>query len=479
MTIGGITSSSLMNSLLQATTATKQSATDTSSASPAQSDPAYVLSLGQQRSQGALLGYGQLGQLVNQAESSLASMDQRDPNLSVKLGNGTQLTETHSVDVRQLAQAQVVTSRGFAAANQAVIATGTLSIQTGSYDTAANSFTAAGDPVSVAISDGSLNGVAAAINAAGAGLTASVVQAADGQYELQVTGQTGVANAFQLSGIDALSYDPAAPTFSGLQDTQFAQDAQYAVDGGTMQTSSTNTVSIGNSLSATLTATGTMSVSVPFGFSQTLGAANTLADSVNSLLSGLGGLTGSGEQLAGDTGPASTLGKALGQALTQTFPGSEATLAGVGITVQSDGTLAVDQAKLQAAYTSDPTGTRSLLDKAATAVKQTLGGSDDQIKGQLQDLVTAMIAQGPSLAEVLGQDNTSADASSLAGGMFNQNDALLGLFGDGSSQSQTSSLSDILAQMSSGTSDTSGTDTTADTSLAAALQSLSASSSGG
>jgi flagellar hook-associated protein 2 len=447
MTISGITSSLLSSGLFSSGASTQQPAQVSTTAGGVDSTPAYQLALGQQQSQSALLGYGALGKLVNQAGASLADMDTANPNVSVADGTGKPLMETHSIDVQQLAQAQVVTSGGYASASQTIAATGTLTLQQGTYESASDSFIATGDPVAIPIGDGSLNGIAASINAAGAGLSASVVKGSDGTFELQVTGQTGADSAFQLSGIAALAYDPAAPSFTGLQASQSAQDAQYTVNGGAVQTSPSNTdVAVISGITANLSATGAMTVSVPFGFNQASGAARTLATSVNTLLGGLQGLTGQGNELAGDTGPASQLLKVIDQALSQTSSGGSS-LADIGVTVQQDGTLAVDQGKLQSAFTSDPSGTRALIDQAAAAVRQALSGSgqaSDQISTQLKTFVAHMMAQIPSLAEILGI--SGSDSSQQTSDPFGQS----------TQSSQSGQLAALAGQGPSSSSDLSG-----------------------
>lgn len=479
MSVSGVTLSPLLANLLRnsgiETASTTTSETPATTASGLDSSPAYLLSLGQQQSGTALLGYGNLGKLVRQVDTSLAAMDQNNPAVIARIGGGALMQESHTLDVRQLAQAQVLTSGEYASASQTMAGTGTLAIQGGSYDPETQTFMANADSVTIEITDGSLNGIADAINAADIGLTASVIEGADGGYRLQVAGLTGADNAFQLSGVAGLTYDPSAPSAGSLQATQSATDALYTVDGGPLQSSWTNAgVAVTSTITATLTATGPMTVSVPFGFAQASGAAQTLVNAVNVLLVGLGGLTGSGDALAGDTGPASQLGDAISQALSQVTGGSGdlSNLSDIGITVQSDGTLAVDATKLQSAYSSDPAATRDLLDQAAEAVRQVLsgsGGASDQIQSQLGTLVQTMLAQMPSLTDILNQaDSGSSQIDGLFGvstqddpllaalqggsglaavlGQGDQNSSLLSAFGSGAYDSQNDALVQALTE---------------------------------
>ena len=192
-------------------------------------------------------------------------------------------------------------------------------------------------------------------------------------------------------------------------------------------------------------------VSVPFGYTEAAGAAQSLVDTVNTLIGGIAGLTGSGDTLAGDSGTASTLSKTLDQALSQSFQGSGSltSLSDLGITVQSDGTLAVDQGKLQSAYASDPTGTRAVLDQAASAVTQALsgsGGANEQIHSQLKEFVNALMAQMPSLTQILSGESGTGSS---------QNQSLLsslaGLGGTGTGTGTGTSTSTLLAELGLGT----------------------------
>jgi flagellar hook-associated protein 2 len=172
MAVTGITSSSLLTALSQSGTSVARSTAQTATSKAADSSPAYLLSLGEQQNKAALLGYDRLGKLVGQADSSLAAMDRDNPAVIATIGGGTPLAESHSLDVQQLAQAQVLTSGAYGSANQSLASAGTLVIQTGTYDASSGTFLPAGDPMTVSITDGSLTGVAAAINGAKAGVTA-------------------------------------------------------------------------------------------------------------------------------------------------------------------------------------------------------------------------------------------------------------------------------------------------------------------
>ena len=148
----------------------------------------------------------------------------------------------YQVEVAALATAQQVRSAAFAA-NDAVVGTGSLTIQVGS-----------GDPVAITIDENNstLAGIADAINKAGAAVTAGVIHDGGGNYYLTLAaGETGSANTVSLAvadddgnnsdalGLSALYTDPAAGT---LTQTLAAGNARLSVNGIAVERSG-NTIS--------------------------------------------------------------------------------------------------------------------------------------------------------------------------------------------------------------------------------------------
>jgi hypothetical protein len=166
-----------------------------------------------------------------------------------------------------------------------------------------------------------------------------------------------------------------------------------------------------------------------FGRDEVTKAASTLADAVNSLVKGAGQMTQADEKASSGSesqsesesqsqseGPASTLGPALRDVIRRDFSGSGSfsRLGDIGISAGDDGTVAVDTAKLESAFASDPQGTRALLAKTANALREAVAGQDGdkaiggQIASQMRRLTTSL-AQSPSLLDLL---NSSSDGSS-------------------------------------------------------------------
>ncbi len=153
----------------------------------------------------------------------------------------------YSIEVAQLARPQTLASAPFAGSDS-VVGEGTLRIQMGTLDPSGTAFTpdAARPEVAVSIPAGAtLAQVRDAINAAGAGVTATLVADGTGQRLMLRGAESGAAQAFGITvddadggsldanGLSALAFDPAAGAGAGrnLQLTQSAQDALLSVNG--------------------------------------------------------------------------------------------------------------------------------------------------------------------------------------------------------------------------------------------------------
>jgi flagellar hook-associated protein 2 len=181
-------------------------------------------------------------------------VDSTDSGAVSASATATASAGSHSVQVSQLAQSQVLASNYYAASSSTV-GTGTLTIEVGT--TASGVFTprtgAAPVTVTIAAADQTLAGVRDAINAAKAGVTASIVTGAGGA-RLVLRGADGADSSVRIgvadgdgsntdaTGLSALAWDPAATAGTGknLGQTQAAQDARFTLDGVEL-TSATNT----------------------------------------------------------------------------------------------------------------------------------------------------------------------------------------------------------------------------------------------
>ncbi|MDQ6685645.1 MAG: flagellar filament capping protein FliD [Pseudomonadota bacterium] len=194
---------------------------------------------------------------------TLTSATSSDPG-SVSAGtSGTATPGLYSVGVGAQASTQtVVSASGQFVDATSVVGTGSLTITLGAYGAPDPSlpptFTAkaAATPVTITIgpSDNTLGGIRDKINAANAGVTASIVTDSSGSRLSLQSSATGAVNGFQVSvadsdgnnvdnlGLSRLAYDGTSPWGTQLTRTQTSADAVAYIN-GIRVTSTTNSVS--------------------------------------------------------------------------------------------------------------------------------------------------------------------------------------------------------------------------------------------
>jgi flagellar hook-associated protein 2 len=370
-----------------------------------------------QTAQNSLNAYQQFNQTLGSVQSSLLSIVS-EPFTSANSGitssnNGVAYISPSAatnlaVNVTQLAQQQQIqtgltttnttTTPGFTTNGTEVYQTGTLTLQIGNVNTTAGSFTAAGQPVTINVTDGSLAGVVKAINGANSGVTASVITDKNGNSQIQITGpNTGAANGFVLTGADTggsgnslatLNYsDSTAANAVNYASIKQAQDAQYTVN-GTQTSSPTNlNVPIAAGINLNLLTIGSTVISQPQASTGITNAANSLVSTINGVFQVLQQFTGANGPLANDPTTVELFQNDVDLALGGAYgTGTNQTLSQLGITQQADGTYAVNAQQLSAAYEQDPTGTQTVLSQVASAlvgVVQQYSGQYGQVTQQI------------------------------------------------------------------------------------------------
>lgn len=208
---------------------------------------ARISALGQLRS--ALSGIAtSLDTRVRSGELGL-QLASSDAAISVeRIGSGPSGAIASGVVVNRLAAGQRLTSPTLTSAGDPV-GEGTLTIITGRrtpiIDEQGNpsfSFAAGAQPsvnINITAANNSLSGLAAAINASGAGITASII-ASQGRATLVMRGAEGADNAFIISAAPAAPVVPGSPGLERFNHTpgaetmvhgDTARDAELAVDG--------------------------------------------------------------------------------------------------------------------------------------------------------------------------------------------------------------------------------------------------------
>ncbi|WAW09550.1 flagellar filament capping protein FliD [Oxalobacter vibrioformis] len=290
---------------------------------------------------------------------------------------------SYSLFVKQLAQAQKLAAAGQAKANEA-IGGGSITIEFGkvsggTYDEVTGKYTGASfeandsgaKSVDIA-ADSTLEDIRDAINAAGVGVTASIVN--DGKenpYRLVLTSnETGEEQSMRITVSDdadqalkdLLNHDPAEDAGQAMQQTVKAQNAIFTLDGIEI-TKSKNAVSdaitgVTLTLLAESEKASTITVKQDTSGAKTavenfVGAYNTLVNSLKSMTAydpekkAASVLTGDSAVRSVQTQLKSVFSQVLGGEVGYRM------LSDIGITLDKDGVLNIDNTKLNAALEKD------------------------------------------------------------------------------------------------------------------------------
>jgi flagellar hook-associated protein 2 len=269
----------------------------------------------------------------------------------------------------------------------------------GVYSDATFSANASKAPVSVVIgaSNNTLAGIRDAINAAHAGVTASIIN--DGgasPYRLTITSNdTGATNSLSISASgDAdiaalLGYDPQGAGVQNLTQTQVARNAEISIDGVSV-TSASNTVvdaiqgvTLNLKKIHTSPLTDSTAVTVQRDNSGLAAALGAMVKAYNDTNKTIASATAKSAVFQGDNGVLGMQAQVrsiLGG--TQETGSAYTVLSQLGVGFQKDGSLALDSAKLNAALTADPDAVASLtaaVSKAINAAATSLLGASGPV----------------------------------------------------------------------------------------------------
>lgn len=320
---------------------------------------------------------------------------------SLTTGTGTAVAGNHSIQVNQIAAAQTNLSNAYALASSQVNGGNafdlTVTVGTGVAAKTKSLHFAAGSTITTVMNQ---------LNQAGAGVQAQLVNSGSGTtpYQLElIAQQSGTANAFSVSVTDTASGAAADLGFAHV--LQPPADASLVVDGVTL-TRSTNTVTdaIGgltlNLFSPTAPAGTTTPAPVTFQVgrdtSTISGNLNNFVTAYNNFVKSAATLGAAGNASANaSAGPLyndSTLKMVVNQIQNlvtgndSRFTGLTAALRSVGIAIQRDGTLAVDN---QSAMTSTLTNGAAFATFASQLTSATGIPAAD-------NLFTAFTSQAPA-----------------------------------------------------------------------------------
>ena len=371
------------------------------------------------------------------AFDSLSASSSNSAAFSATVGSGATLG-SYSVSISQLAQAQQMVSSTAYSSSSATVGTGTLQLSLGG-----SSFS-----VSIGGSNNTLSGIAAAINSASGnpGIQASVVTGTSGAHLVLTSTLTGAANTISIaetdtgSGLSALTYGSGSTNYT--QQTA-AQDASFSI-AGISYTSPSNTVTdalsgVTLNLQATTTSAASLTVAENTSTIQTniqsfVDAYNTLQSSLTTL-GGYNASTGTAGPLMGN--PALTIAQSQIQSalysMVDTGSSTYTSLASIGITANSDGSLSLNTAQLSVA-----------LNTNFSAVSTLFGGTNGVASGLNTVLNNELGSNGSiaSLSQSLVQQNTALTQQSQ---QLTQRMSLL----QASLTEQYSALNALLSQLQS------------------------------
>ena len=299
---------------------------------------------------------------------------------------------SYNVEVASLATAHKLTSG--AVASGTTLGAGTMQITAGdnTYD--------------ITVKEGaSLSDVAKAINAksGGTGVTASVINASDGQHLVFNATQTGSAGALKVttSGGDLaqFAYDTASGD-TALTETTAAANARLTIDGLEVTGSSNELTDVipGLTLSLTKAKPGeSFAVTVSSDNSALQTNLQSFITAYNATLktlassSAYNATTETASALTGDS-----MVRAMQSQMRNLVGAQVNDLKAVGVSIAKDGSLSLDTTKFGTALASDPAAASRLFGadgKINTGLTSTLNGALDTVDGTLTTRTTSLNKQ--------------------------------------------------------------------------------------
>lgn len=390
----GIDISALVTSLVEASTAVKAAALS----QRAETLTAQIS--GVSRLKGGITGFATaLSTLTKGGTLSTQPSSSNTGIVGVAKSGGNSLDGLSvGIEVRQIASAQVSSSAPISLATDP-IGTGKLTITLGTSTVSSGTMTGftagSATPIEIDITpdNNSLNGIAAAINAADAGVTATILTDGAGA-RLVLKGTAGESRAFTMTATEDVGAEGLAALDVGVGSTlgSAAQDTIVAVDGIAVKRTTATIYDLvpGVRLDLLKAAPGEI---VRIGGSRPTEALRQavvdVVDTFNEVQSIVREATNPVDgPLKSDTG-ARALSRALGgltltTLITDAEPGEPTTLSAIGVTTNRDGTLSLDTAKLTKALSDHPdlvermfapnSGLSAALDKISAAATSTTSG---------------------------------------------------------------------------------------------------------
>lgn len=320
-----------------------------------------------------------------------------------------------TITVQQLASAQAAVSATPLASRGTVLGAGKLTLTIGAMGNGTDTIPSGkATTITLTKTDATIDDLAAAINASGAGVSASVITSADGKAYLSLKGKTGADQAFTLSAEDPNGAYGQFAVGNGSTTTttsSAAANAKLTVDGIAVERGSNSISDLVDGVKLDLVATTSSAVSIT---PSTPTAA--LAEAVNNFVATHNEVMKIvQEQTNPIDGPlrsdpaAQNLLKSLSRmTLNQLVPnaaaGTPSTLAAIGVNTERDGTLSVNTSTLMNALQRYPDSIMSMFAYSADS-KAGLSGALTTLSN---DMASTMYGLGAS------SDKYSQQQSALA-----------------------------------------------------------------
>lgn len=355
----------------------------------------------------------------------------------------------YQIKVNQLAQAQSLAS-GYFANNSSSVGSGSITISFGTYSDNNTTFTLNTEvsPVTINITPGndSLSAVRDAINAANAGVTASIVQDSVGSRLTLTSSETGEKYAMQITGsLTAMNYDPTTNNTS-LSQTMAAQNSQVQINGLLLSESSNRLEKAITGITLDLQQADpatTITLTVKKDVEHLKGLINDFVKKYNDFINFITTLTGFDMEtrkrgvLQGDD-KLRDLKTNLYHLATNplTTDGPIQSLADLGITSDKHGLLEIDPEMLDEAINNNYQGISNLFAKKITATDPNIkiNSLDTEVGAGTYDVILNEYTPGISMSGTIGGIlANSTDGVTLNGtGDFStlSIDILSGLVGD-------------------------------------------------
>lgn len=314
---------------------------------------------------------------------------------------------TYTLQVTQLAQAQSLSTDGVASKTTA-LGTGTLTLQVGTADAVS---------ITLDSSNNTLEGIRTAINASGAGVTASIVNdGSDTPYRLVLTSDsTGTESDMTVAYTGTDSTDQASSLFGydgssgNMTQTVEALDAELTLNGISI-TSQSNTVEDAvQGVTLNLSAVGssqTMTISQD---------TDAIYDAISTFVTAYNSYVSSVDTLTAYNADSDTAGELLGDSTTRRIStelssdlytaigsGTFSYLSQLGISLEVDGTLQIDEDTLTSAIT-DNSDAVSAFFIGTDGTSGFIGQMTDDLDNYLNEDSGLIVAKTDSLESKLEQ----------------------------------------------------------------------------